>query len=224
MGQRSPTQATPAGQTVWERFQEEPRLWRSRPAVAFEARRTQRLLVNHRAMVQIAGAKYSVPSPWVGRTITAALGGEAIGLCWQGATHGYAKQPRGAKVITYRQYLPALARNPQAWRQVAPELLPALGEPYQTLGSMLTQPPGEREAARVVAKLVAANVAHGDGHVTAALTQRMQSERPALQAGHEQREARPLPTRIAVPEGLAGDDVEAGKAGDDDCLLAGGLR
>jgi hypothetical protein len=135
-----------------------------------------------------------------------------------------AKQPRGAKVITYRHYLPELARKPQALRQVAPELLPELGEPYQTLWSLLTKTHGEREAARVVAKLVAAIVAHGEGHVTAAVTQMMQSERPALQAVHEQREALPLPTRIAVPECLAGYEVEAGKASDYDFLLAGGLR
>jgi hypothetical protein len=51
----------------------------------------------------------------------------------------------------------------------------------------------------------------------------MQSERPALQAVHERLEALPLPTRIAVPECLAGYEVEAGKARDYDFLLAGGL-
>jgi transposase len=224
VGQRSHAQANPAGQTVWTRFQEEQQLLRSLPAVAFEARRIQSLLVNNRAIVQIEGAKYSVPSTWVGRTITAAIGVEEICLGWQGETHVYAKQPRGAKVITYRHYLPELARKPQALRQVAPELLPELGEPYQTLWSMLTKPHGERAAARVVAKLVAAIVAHGEGHVTAALTQMMQSECPVLQAVHERLEALPLPTRIAVPECLAGYEVEAGKASDDDFLLAGGLR
>jgi hypothetical protein len=224
VGQRSHAQANPAGQTGWTRFQEEQQLLRSLPAVAFEARRIQSLLVNNRAIVQIEGAKYSVPSTWVGRTITAAIGVEEICLGWQGETHVYVQQPRGAKVITYRHYLPELARKPQALRQVAPELLPELGEPYQTLWSMLAQTHGEREAARVVAKLVAAIVAHGEGHVTAALTQMMQSECPVLQAVHERLEALPLPTRIAVPECLAGYEVEAGKASDYDFLLAGGLR
>jgi len=223
VGQRSHTQAQPAGQTVWERFQEEPRLLRSLPAVAFDARRTQSLLVNNRAIVQIEGAKYSVPSTWVGRTITAAIGVEEISLGWQGETHVDGKQPRGAPVLTYRHYLPELARKPQALRQVAPEFLPELGEPYQTLWSMLTKTHGEREAARVVAKLVAAIVTHGEGNVTAALTQMMQSERTALQAVHERLEALPLPTRITVPECLAGSEVEAGKASDYNFLLAGGL-
>jgi transposase len=166
----SRTKAHITGQTVWERFQEERPRFRVLPASAFDARRTQCLLVNHRAIVQIEGAKYSVPSMWVGRTITAAMGVEEICLCWQGETHVYAKQPRGAQVITYRHYLPELARQPQAVRQVAPDLLPELGEPYQTLWHMLAQTHGEREAARVVAKLIAAIVAHGEGDVTTALT------------------------------------------------------
>lgn len=124
----------------------------------------------------------------------------------------------------YRHYLPELARKPQAVRQVAPELLPELGEPYQTLWAMLAKTHGEREAARVVAKLVAAIVVHGEGAVTTALTQVMQSESADLHGVRERLKAVPLPTRIAVPERLAGYEVEAGKASDDDFLLAGGLR
>ena len=223
---RAASQATmhAPGQTVWELCQEERARFRTLPPVAFDARRTQCLLVNRRALVQIEGAQYSVPSTWVGRTITAAIGVEEICLSWQGESHVYAKQPRGAKVITYRHYLPAWARKPQALRQVAPDLLPELGEPYYTLWTMLAKTHGEREAARVVAKLVAAIVAHGEGAVTTALTQVMPHEGADLHAVREQLEAVPLPTRIAVPERLAGYEVEAGKASAYDFLLAGGLR
>jgi len=224
VGQRSHTKAHTAGQTVWERFQEEQRFLRTLPPVAFDARRIQSVVVSNRAIVQIEGAKYSVPSTWVGRTITAAVGVEEICLCWQGETQVYAKQPRGANVITYRHYLPELARKPQALRQVAPDLLPELGEPYQTLWTMLAQTHGERDAARVIAKLVAAIVAYGEGAVTTALMQVMQSERTDLHAVRERLEALPLPTQIAVPECLAGYEVEAGKASDYDFLLVGGLR
>jgi hypothetical protein len=223
-GQASRTKGHATGQTGWDVFQEERPRFRALPAVACDARRTQCLLVNHRAMVQIEGAKYSVPSTWVGRTITASLGVEEMCLCWQGETRVYAKQPRGAKGITSRHDLPAWARKPQAVRQVAPDLLPERGEPYQTLGNMWSKTHGEREAARVVAKRVAAIVAHGEGDVTTALTQVRQSERTDLHAVRERLEALPLPTQLAVPECLAGYEVEAGKASDDDCLLAGGLR
>src|SRR5262249_48845771 len=112
VGQRSHAQAKPAGPTVWTRFQEEQQLLRSLPAVAFEARRIQSLLVNNRAIVQIEGAKYSVPSTWVGRTITAAIGVEEICLCWKGEAQGYAEQPRGASGITYERCPQALHARP----------------------------------------------------------------------------------------------------------------
>jgi hypothetical protein len=89
---------------------------------------------------------------------------------------------------------------------------------------MLAKTHGARDAARVVATLVAAIVAHGEGRVTTALTQVMPHERTDLHAVRERLEALPLPTQMAVPECLAGYEVEAGKARDDDFLLAGGLR
>jgi hypothetical protein len=89
---------------------------------------------------------------------------------------------------------------------------------------MLAQTPGEREAARVVAKLVAAIGAHGEGAVTTTLTQVMQREEADLHTVHARLAAVPLPTCIAVPERWAGYEVEAGKASDYDCLWAGGLR
>jgi hypothetical protein len=51
----------------------------------------------------------------------------------------------------------------------------------------------------------------------------MQSERADLHVVRKRLEAVPLPTRIAVPEQLAGYEVEAGKASDYDFLLTGGL-
>jgi hypothetical protein len=108
-------------------------------------------------------------------------------------------------------------------RQVAPDLLPEFGEPYQTLWSLLTQTHGEREAARVFAKIVAAIVAHGEDKITVALTQVMHGKSADLHTVHEKLEAIPLPTRIAVPECLAGYEVEAGQARDYDFLLEGSV-
>ena len=116
---------------------------------------------------------------------------------------------------------PANLRRSVRWR---PSSYSSSGEPYQTLWDMLAKTHGEREAARVVAKLVAAIVAHGEGAVTTALTQVMQSERADLHVVRERLEAVPLPTRIPVPERLAGYEVEAGKARDYDFLLAGELQ
>jgi hypothetical protein len=223
VGHASRSKGRATGHTVWEHFQEERPHFRPLPVVAFEARRLQSVLVNNRALIQIEGAKYSVPSTWVGRTITASIGVEDIRLCWQGETHVHAKQPRGALVSTYRHYLAELARTPQALRQVAPELMPELGEPYRILWGMLTHTHGERDAARVFAKLVAAIVEHGESGVTAALAPMIQSERAALGILQEQRAQLTCPQHIAVPEPLAGYEVEAGRASDDDFLLEGSL-
>ena len=87
VGAASRTRVHATGQTVWELFQAECPRVRTLPAVAFDARRTPCLLVNNRALVQIEGATYSVPSTWAGRTITAAMGVEEICLSWQGETH-----------------------------------------------------------------------------------------------------------------------------------------
>jgi hypothetical protein len=98
-----------------------------------------------------------------------------------------------------------------------------LGAPYRNLWGMLTKTPGERDAARVLAKIVAAVVEHGAGGVTAALAPVIQSERAALSALQEQMAQVTLPQRIAVPEPLAGDEIEAGKASDYHFLLEGSL-
>ena len=88
---------------------------------------------------------------------------------------------------------------------------------------MLTQTHGERDAARVFAKIVAAIVEHGEGAVTAALASVLQSERAALHALRAQITTITLPERVAVPEPLAGYEVEASKASDDNFLLEGSL-
>jgi hypothetical protein len=98
-----------------------------------------------------------------------------------------------------------------------------LGEPYCALWGMLTQTHGERDAARVFAKLLAAIVEHGEGSVTAALAPVIQSERIALTALQEQMTQGTLPQCIAVPEPLAGYEVEAGKASDYNFLRAGSV-
>jgi transposase len=219
----SQTKVNAEGQTVRERWQEERQHFRALPAAAFEARRTQCLLASNRAVVQIEGAAYSVPSTWAGRHVTASIGVEEILLRCQDETQVYAKQRRGTKCIRYRHYLPELARKPQALRQVAPDLMQELGEPYRALWDMLTKTHGERDAARVFSKIVAAIVEHGEGAVTTALEPVIQSERAALSALREQVEKVTLPQRIAVPEPLAGYEVEASKASDYNFLLEGSV-
>ncbi len=79
------------------------------------------------------------------------------------------KQRRGTRAVKYRHYLQELAHKPQAVRQVAPELLAELGEPYGKLWQVLATTHGEREGARVLSKILAAVLDHGEQAVHQAI-------------------------------------------------------
>jgi hypothetical protein len=123
----------------------------------------------------------------------------------------------GRRRIVYRHYLPELARKPQALRQIAPELLAELGEPWGSLWQLLAATHGQLEAARILAKLLGTLEEHGEERL-----------RPVLEAAlaHQQVErldgmasAPAPPESIMVPIGLANIVIEAGKATDYDHLL-----
>jgi hypothetical protein len=126
----------------------------------------------------------------------------------------------GRRRVVYRHYLPELARKPQALRQVAPELLAELGEPWNGLWQLLAAAHGQLEAARVLAKLLGALEKHGEARVqpvlAAALAQQRVAPPPATEA----------PAAIVVPQALAEFVIEAAKATDYDHLLlaAGGAH
>ena len=105
-------------------------------------------------------------------------------------------------------------------RQVAPELVAELGEPYGRLWELLEARHGAREAARVLARIVGAIVEHGETPVSEALSRAMAQQRCDLL---ELPVAVTMPAeRIAVPPALAGYVVESARAADYDWLLEGG--
>ena len=128
----------------------------------------------------------------------------------------------GKRRVLYRHYLPELARKPKAVRQVAPELVAELGEPWGAMWSLLSAAHGEREAARVLARLLGAVGEHGEEQVARALAAALREQRISLL---DVITPEP-PTSVvnAVPSALAGFEIEAGKAADYDHLLlaAGG--
>ena len=129
---------------------------------------------------------------------------------------------RGVRRIQYRHYLPELSRKPQAVRQVAPELVAELGEPYGRLWSLLVGRYGPREAARVLARVLGVVIDHGPEVVAGALTEAFQAGRCDLLAlGGRIREAS---QQVEVPVALQGYHVEAGSPADYDVLLLGGGR
>lgn len=203
-------------------WQEESRKLIVLPAWPFEARRMVLVSVSSKAMVDIDRARYSVPSRWARLDARAYVGVEDIRLVCCGETEVVARQRRGQKRIQYRHYLPELARKPQAVRQVAPELLAELGEPYGKLWSLLEGRYGGHEAARVLARVLGAVIDHGSQAVGEALLSALQADRCDLLAlASRLQEER---ATVEVPAALQGYRIEAASPAEYDVLLSGGVR
>jgi hypothetical protein len=166
-----------------------------------------------------------VPSSWADLEATAYVGVETIRVVCGGEQVELPRECRGRRAVRYRHYLPELAKKPQAVRQVAPELVAELGEPYGRLWELLVACHGDREAARVLARIVGAIVEHGGAEVTEALSRALSRQRcdllalPVVSAP-----AVSSPCCIAVPPSLAAYAVESARAADYDWLLGQGGR
>ena len=211
-----------APERVWERFAAEAPLLRPLPDVPFEARRMRPVSVSRSALARIEGAWYSVPERWAGRSATAWVGVEEVTLRLGEERVSHPRQGFGGRRVRYRHYLGELSRKPQAVRQVAPELVAELGEPYGRLWTLLEDERGGHEAARSLARLLRAMAEHGEERVREALAACLAAGgfdelalRRSLAADAERRE-------VTVPEALRGYRVERASARDYDRLLPGG--
>lgn len=208
--------------TAEQRFAEERRHLRELPAHPFEARRIELVSVSRRSMVRIEGASYSVPSHWSSLRATAYVGVEDVKLVCCGQTEIYPRERKGEKRVRYRHYLSELARKPKAVRQVAPELIRELGDPYDTMWEMLLDRYGAKEASRVLCRILGAVADHGEQPVAQALEAALCRGRLDLLslADHlEDRKKKVL--AVEVPEALSGYQVESANAKDYDLLLLG---
>jgi len=205
-------------EALWE---EERRGLLPLPARPFDARRTVLTSVSNKATVQMEAGLYSVPSTWARLDVVAHVGVEDIRLACRDEELVVRRERPGGKRIQYRHYLPELARKPQAVRQVAPELVAELGEPFGQLWAMLEARYGNREASRVLARVLGAVVDQGEGAVAEALQATFQAGRQDLLALPRCHEG---PRAVPVPAALQGYEVEAASAADYDVLLVGGER
>lgn len=204
-----------------ERLAHESRQGLALPAVPFGAHRVELVTVSRKSLVRAGGAQYSVPSSWAGLDATAYVGVETVRVVCGGEQVELPRARRGRRAVCYRHYLQELAKKPQAVRQVAPELVAELGEPYGRLWELLVSCHGDREAARVLTRIVGAIVEHGEAEVTAALSLAVTKERCdllALPVGS------PAATMSTVPPALAAYTVESARASDYDWLLRQGGR
>ena len=210
------------GRRCYDLWQEEQERLLPLPERPFEARKTLLVPVSSKSTVQIGAATYSVSSGWARLEATAYVGVEDIRLVCRDETEVVPKQRRGGKRINYRHYLPELARKPQAVRQVAPELVAELGEPYGRLWSLLIGRYGAKEAGRVLSRVLGAVVDHGSETVAEALEAALDAGRCDLlaMAGRLQK----ANTVVEVPMALRSYEIEAGSPADYDVLLRGGVR
>jgi len=210
----------PDGKRFAELWAEESPRLRPLPEVPFEARRMVLVQVSRQAMIQIEGSRYSVPSHWKSLDATAWVGVEDLRVVCRGEEVVVERIRRGSRHVQYRHYLSELARKPQAVRQVAPELVAELGEPYGRLWKLLAERYGTREGARVLARIIGAVADHGPEPVAKALEMALGAGRCDLLALQRPTE---IPVVVEVPEQLADYEVDTARAADFDTLLSGGI-
>jgi transposase len=200
------------GTTVTERLEQECMLLHPLPAVPFRPEEVHPVVANRQSLVNIDGVRYSVPTVWRSRPILAHVGVSTIRFECNGESFTVKKAARGARVVKYSHYRKELARKPQALRQVAPELLAELGEPYGELWRRLTARHNELSAARVLSALLSIDETHQQ---IAVLLEKL------LNQAHPENKRKQAPPSVNVPEALQQYQIESGNVCDYDSLLKG---
>jgi hypothetical protein len=207
-----------AGETIGARFAVEGPAMRVVPA-PFVAEATTFVTVSPRALVRLEGAVYSVPCRWAGLDLVARTGATTITLVGKDGTRIlHARKRFGQRSIDYRHYLPELAKKPQAVRQVLPELLRDLGDPFPAVWAHFQAAHPEREAARLFAKVLGQIETQGLAHVAATAAGALATGAPVLLAVTAAPVATTRPT-IDVPAALRDVEVPSGCAADYDGWL-----
>ena len=219
MDARLETTRDAAGQTIGARFAEEQRACRPTP-VPFAPEATTFVTVSPRALVRLEGAYYSVPCRWAGLDLLVRTGATTVTIIGRDGTRIFHPRLRfGQRSIDYRHYLSELAHKPQAVRQVLPELLRDLGDPFPAIWDQLQAAHGPREAARLFAKVLGQLDTYGAAVAVPALTMALATGTPLLLALTPARSSSDRVALDAVPPLLRDIDVISGCAADYDGWL-----
>ena len=217
MDARLDTGRDATGATIGTRFAAEAAACRPLPA-PFVAEATTFVTVSPRALVRLDGAVYSVPCGWAGLDLVARVGATTVTIVGRDGTPiAHPRKRFGERSIDYRHYLPELARKPQAVRQVLPELLRDLGDPFPAVWAHFAAAHPEREAARLLAKVLGQIEAQGLPAVARTVADALATGTPLLLA------LAPPPAPVVpveVPLGLRDIDVARGCAADYDGWLS----
>lgn len=171
------------------------------------------------SLVRVEGAWYSVPCDWARLDATALVGPESVEVICRGEQVTHPRQRFGGRAIKRRHYLKELAKKPQAVRQVAPELVAELGEPFGQLWALLSSKRGGHDGARVLARIIEAITEHGEEQIRTLLQQALEGDASDILYRLPRKATASAPETIDVPAALAGYEVETARAADYDVLL-----
>jgi hypothetical protein len=176
--------------------------------------------VTPRALVRLEGAYYSVPSRWAGLDLVVRIGATTVTIVGRdGTAIPHPRKRFGQRSIDYRHYVAELARKPQAVRQVLPDLLRDLGDPFTAIWDQLLGAHGPREAARHFAKVLGQLETHGAAVVVPAMIAALATGTSPLLALTPARRSSSRLAPEAVPAPLRAIDVASGRAADYDAWL-----
>jgi hypothetical protein len=192
------------------------------PSRAFDARRTIVLRASTRALVMVDGATYSVPCAWSGLDVIGHAGPDTIEFAGPNGTVSRRRARFGEKIVNYTDYVPELAKKPQAVRQVAASLMRDLGEPFGAAWRRLVDEHGPRDASRIFAKILSHFEQRGVQTVAKQLTVAMESDTPLLHALAPPAASERTLAEDALPVHLRYFDIESACAADYDNLLTAG--
>ncbi len=210
-----------AGKPVAEKIKEEQRYLHSLPPYPFDPSRLLPISINRKSTAIIEGTEYSLPSEWACLEAMAYVGVEEIRIVCQGVTVIYEKKKQAGRQIRYVHYLREFAKKPQAVRQLSPELMSELGEPFQRFWNLLEKSHGGRNAARVMAKVLRTILDSSLEEVSQAVKDMLDADRTGL-LGRMDIIDESAPLTIPVPDELAEYVIEKATAADYDFLLRGG--
>jgi transposase len=207
--------------SIGDRFAVERERMLPLAARPFDPRATRLASASRRALVPVDGAIYSVWCTWAGLDVTVHVGATHVDVVGpDGAVVTHPRVGFGRRSVDYRHYLRELARKPQALRQVASELVPALGEPFVSAWRALTDAHGPKQAARIFAKVLGHVERRGLTEVALVVAEALSRDEPLLLALAPTESAAPLPS-AELPLALRAVEVTAGRAADYDVLLGG---
>ena len=212
------------GRTIVEKFAAERAQMIELPSHAFRARITHpQTSVSRRSLITIEGAYYSVPCRWAGLDVDVHVGADDLEIVGpRGATVIRLRKRFGERCIDYRDYIPELAKKPQAVRQVAAELIDDLGEPFGSAWRSLVDAHGPKEAARIFAKVLGHVEERGLAPVAQRITSALRDNEPLLLALAPAHARAAEVAHDALPAALRDVQVAAASAADYDTLLGGG--